>query len=372
MMKKIKSEGKSLKRLFVVALILIAFISFGSNYSRYYQLINKAEETFIMNKDKMCFIYYDTAFKQYSKPYVKDTYIAAQIALYLKDTNLFYKYISLAFKNGMPLSAVTSAPFLRSAGKMPIYAKIKELYFKNGTQFKLDFMARETILKKCFEGDSLKSIMGTDSSKIREFYTSENKFREYLFENYLMKGTFPNEHIIGIATDTMYNSFLKRNNKRNPFESMSLSMNGASGLKIDIEAIEKMEYDLVSKFSLSVLLHSRCSFTKFKEQLWEAVLNGYFHPKEYAMLHEMSKVWNQNSFNEWDNCQTIHQAVYYNILGNNPMSQNHSFVTESSKIEIVEKNRKELYLQKFSIDVLKKKFQKETGLRFFFGFMDFV
>lgn len=356
-------------------IIILTFLTlnyFGISYVKYYELINKAEETFIFNKNRTCFNYYDSAFRLYSKPYVKDTYIAAQIALYLRDTNSFYKYIALAFKNGMPLSAVSSAPFLRKVEAMTIYAKIKELYLKNRIQFKFDFAAREAILKKCFEGDSLKSIMGIDSSKIREYYASENKFREYLFENYLLKGRFPNEHIIGIATDTMYNSFLKRNNKRDPFESNGLPTNVSGGLKIDVESIEKMEYDLVSKFSLSVLLHSKCSFTKFKEQMWTAVLNGYFHPKEYAMMHEMSKVWNQTSFNDWDDCKNIHQEVYYNILGNNPMSQNHTFVTEPSKIEIVEKNRKELYLQKFSIEVLKKKFQKETGLRFFFGFLDFV
>jgi hypothetical protein len=337
-----------------------------ADYTNYYRLINKAEEEFILKKNTDCFRYYDSAFASYKKPFVKDAYVAAQIAYHLNKPTLFLKYLDQAFKNGMPLSAVPSAPILRKITALPIYKDIKQHYEQYKNAFKPDLKTREQVLKYCFDSDSIKLGMGLDSTKIRAFYAVENTFREYLHKNYLAKGLFPNEHLIGIATDTMYKNFMLRNKKKDPYEGMNPFGNIAP------EDLDKMEYDLVSKFALSVLIHSRCSYWKFKDGLWQAVLAGYFHPKEYGMLHEMSITWNQNTFNTWDNCDIKRQRVYYNLLGYSPVQKEQTFVRPEEDLKIVEANRQERLMQKYSVDQLKKKAEQETGIRFFFGFMNII
>lgn len=346
-------------------LILLISLQLKANYIKYYQLINKAEETFVTLKNKECFKYYDSAFTIKNKPFVKDAYIAAEIAFYLKDSGLFIKYLNLGFKNGLPLSAVPSAPILRNIKKFPIYQTIQINYNKYKKN-EVDFNVRENILKMCFEGDSIKLFMGTDTNKVRAFYRSENKFRDYLNKNFLSKGTFPNEHLIGIATDSMYSNFLKRHLKKDIFNDVSPFGQIPEDLK------EKSEYDLVSKYALSVLIHSRCSFPKFKEKLWQAVLSGYMHPKEYGFLHETSITWNKNTFNEWDKCEAQKQKVYYNIQGFNPMDTEQTYVSSEKDIVIVEENRAKVFMQKFWVDKQKKKMETETGMRFFFGFANAI
>lgn len=348
--------------------LLALKLSATADYRTYYRLVNTAEETFVNKRDKSCLAYYDSAFSACKKPYVKDVYIAAQICYYLGDTALFLDYMGLAFQNGLPLSSTRSAPILRKIDHSPLYPKIAALYARYKNQPKPDLALREAVLKKCFESDSIKAGMGRDKVKIQAFYNSENAFRDYLFEACLSKGIFPNEHLIGIATDTMYQAFLKRNHKKDPYEAFYASgpFAGAAGSEND----SRTDYELLSKYALSVLIHSKCSFWKYREQLWQAVLSGYMQPKEYGLLHETSVAWNQDGFNSWDDCIISRQEVYYNILGYDPRSASQTFGGSEAQLKTVEANRRAICMQKYSVDQQKKKIQAEMGLWFFYDFLD--
>lgn len=354
--------------IIVLNCLLALKLSATADYRTYYRLVNVAEETFVNKRDKSCLAYYDSAFSACKKPYVKDIYIAAQICYYLGDTSLFLNYTGMAFKNGLPLSSIRSAPILRNIDHSVLYPKIKALYARYNDLPKPDLALREEVLKKCYESDSIKMGMGRDQAKIQAFYNSENAFRDYLFESCLSKGIFPNEHLVGIATDTMYQAFLKRNRKKDLYGAFYASGPFASATGSENDS--KTDYELLSKYALSVLIHSKCAFWKYRKQLWQAVLNGYMQPKEYGLLHETSVAWNQDGFNSWDNCSISRQQVYYNILGYDPRRASQTFGESAEQLKTVEANRRAICMQKYSVDLQKKKLQAETGLWFFYDFLD--
>lgn len=331
-----------------------------ADYARYYQLINKAEETFVMTKDKNCFRYYDSAFQQYSSPYLKDAYIAAEIAFYLKDTTKVLHYLGIGFRNGLPLSSVRSAPILRHINQGPFYPKIVALYETNKPYVKTDYQAQNDIWLWCYESDSIKSRVGHDAEKRRQFFAYENQFREYLYKNYLSKDIFPNERIIGVATDSLYQAYLALHHKQDIYAGLGMTTEDAGG-----DAF-KTDYELLAKYSLSVMIHSKCSYWKYRSHLWNAVLNGYMQPKEYALLHLTSTIWNQHNENDWDDCTVERQPHYYYILSDEWRAGDFS---DTTMVQI-EKNRADIYLQRYSVDVQKKQLQDATGIWFFYDFVD--
>ena len=83
----------------VIVLLSLMFNVSGLNaqrYTDYYNLINQAEEKFVTERDTSCYPYFDLAFDQFD-PFLKDLYIASQIALSLEDTSKFYSYLAYLF-----------------------------------------------------------------------------------------------------------------------------------------------------------------------------------------------------------------------------------------------------------------------------------
>ncbi|KAA5532512.1 hypothetical protein F0919_17160 [Taibaiella lutea] len=347
------------KPRFIIFLLLL-FISHLSNakgnYNHYYEIINRAETEFVNHGNRECFKYYDSAFSIFDEPFVKDAYIAAEIACYLKDTMAMFHYFDICFKNGLPLSSIRSAPILRYINKTDFYPSICALYDKDKNIKKTDIAAQRTIWLFCYESDSIKLKIGRDSLIRQQWFKEENGFREYIFKQYLSKGLFPGERIIGIATDSMYEANLRYFHKKDLY--------GSIGFVTDDEY--KQDYDLLSKYALSVFIHSKCSFWKYKEQLWQAVLNGYLQPKEYAILEVTSTLWNQHNENSWDDCNISKKDLYYYIL---PDELRKGVVSDQS-IDIIEQNRQKIYLQSYKIDEAKKQLQQQTGIWFFYDFID--
>jgi hypothetical protein len=349
---------------FILFLVIIySTICFGSQ-NEYYDLINLAEETFVIKKDKECFRFYDQAFKiKKAKYFAKDAYIAAEIAYYLTNYELVKKYLKLSFELGMPLSAINSGSIFKNIQKTGLYLEIVSI-FRSCKKPIYDLETREKVYKYCFAADSIKILLRPNLPEQHQaYYKLENEFRTYLFNDFLSKGQFPNENMIGIASDSIYADFLKRNNMVDQYEQASIKMFG------NYEP-EVMENDFVSKFSFSVLLHSRCSFPKFHPFLLKAVENGYLQPSEYALLKETSILWNQVSKNTWDDCTVELNTAYYNILGFTPSANHQTYVDTKNTdlMMIVEQNRADIHMQKWRVDNEKIKIQKQLGIRFFFGF----
>ena len=294
----------------------------------YYQHINRAEELFVLNHDPSCFKEFNKAFHTKAQYFAKDAYIAAQIALYLKDDQKVLLYLKRAFELGLPFTALTSAPIFQRIETNSIYPKIVQVY-QSCQKPTFDAAARDKIYDQCFKSDSLKFYMGRDSKKIAQFTQFEDSFRDYLKVEFLSKGIFPNENLIGIATDSIYEDFMRRFGHVDPYAAEEKKLFG-SGNSIPVE------YGLVSKYSFSVLLHSQ----------------GMKNPHE--------------------GCSPLLSDAYYNILGFDPTKSTQTKIDDSDTegMKRVEKNRAAIGMQKYSIDQLKRIDQKNLGIKFFFYFLE--
>jgi len=330
----------------------------------YYNYINQAEELFVTKHDVSCFKSFDHAFESKARYFAKDAYIAAQIAYYLMDNQHTVGYLKRAFELGLPFSALKAAPIFSNIEKSALYSQIVATY-QSCQKPQFDTATRDEVYQLCFQSDSMKFYMGRDPQKIKAFHEIENNFRLFLFENFLSKGTFPNENMIGIATDSIYSDFLKRYGHIDPWAAAEKSMFGNSYEE------PMIENDLLAKFSYSVLLHSHCSFPNYQKELFEAVMNGYMQPIEFAILHETSILWIKND-NPANSCDQLMSNAYYNVMRFDPTRKFQTRVADSDveKLKLVENNRALIGMQKYSIDQLKYKDQKELGIDFFFDFVN--
>jgi hypothetical protein len=348
----------------IIAIVFFFANSLIAQQMDYYRHVNQAEELFVLNHDTQCFKEYQKAFRTKARYFAKDAYIAAQIAYYLKDEKKVVLYLKRAFELGLPFTALTSAPIFQKIESASVYPEIVKV-FQQCKKPTFDVAVRDSIYHKCFISDSLKFYMGKDSKKIAEFNQFEDSFRDYLKQEYLSKGMFPNENLIGIATDSVYEDFLRRFGHVDPYAAEEKQLFGSTNSI-------PMEYGLVSKYSFSVLLHSSCSFPNYQKLLFEAVSNGYMQPIEYGLLHETSIAWNQQASNPNEKCTRLISDSYYNILGFEQRKNIQTRIddSDSAGIKRVEKNRATIGMQKYSIDQLKRLDQKNLGLKFFFYFLE--
>jgi hypothetical protein len=80
------------------AFLLIQTVQAQKNYLGYYDLVNKAEEEFVVSNNKAeCYKLYDKAFADYERPFAKDFFIASEIAYFNGDTIRFLTYIKKCF-----------------------------------------------------------------------------------------------------------------------------------------------------------------------------------------------------------------------------------------------------------------------------------
>jgi len=349
---------------------LIAFSCCAKDFTRYYTLINQAEEEFVMNNSKRSLDLYNKAFREYDKPFVKDCYIATQIAYSLGDTVNFYKYVALAFRNGMPLTAYPAAPILRASYTDVITNKrITELYEQNKGYFSIDTVATDKIHLLCYAKDSMRKIMTRivngkpfdDTVLMLKNIELEEKIIKYIDDNYLRKGVLPSEKILGINSEELRADFLLRHNKAGHYDKTELNAVGN---------VTKLEYDFFNNTIFSVFIHSTCTWQDYNDKLWKCVMNGYLTPKDYGLLHETSATWNRsNTIHKLRKiCDYPQQDSYYNILAFNPTHQQQSYTSNPELIKEVEKTRAKYFMQKFSVDQQKKKLEKEQGFKFFTGF----
>jgi len=346
-----------MKLLALFALLLVfSFSVLSQDYSSYYKLVNEAEEQFVLKRDNTCFALYDEAFAS-NKPFIKDPYIASQIAFYLGDTNRFYGYLRICFSNGMPVTAVDASPMLRT--KLKPYSRIKisqiaKLHYKATEP---DSTLYANICMCCYQSDSIKMVMNRDPIKIQRFYASENAARIYILDSLLRKGIYANEHLIPISSLEETKKFYKTYNRPDPYQQFPSSS-------------DKSVYELRAICPFNILLHSHCFFQEHRELFFEMVKKGYLHPKEYGIMEETSIVWYEKDNNSGEQCSQPQVKTCYNILGLDAMRSNNCYTSTKEGLETVEINRKAIYMQSFAIDEAKKRLEKDLGIVFFFDFID--
>jgi hypothetical protein len=342
-------------KLILLSLLIITNYCKAENYEKYYQLINKAEEKFVNKKDKSCYIEYDIAFKKY-KPFLKDPFVASQIALYFGDTLKFFEYIKICFQNGMPITSLNVSPIINKVDSPLFKSNVIKLFKISYKSKIIDVRINDKICLMCHLSDSLKVAMGKGTQQY--FHLNEDETRKYILDSFLVKGQFPNEQLIGITTNELYANFYSKFNRKSPYEDF------APNLSFE-------EFELRRKCPYNIILHSKCFYTEHKTLFYQAMLNGYIHPKEIAILEETAILWNKNNEqNPTETCGVAKYKICYNVFPKNPMQSNQIVDNSVEGLKIVEMNREKIYLQKYSIDQQKKVLEKELGIKFFFDFAD--
>jgi hypothetical protein len=341
--------------LFLTIFNVFNVFSQEKSYVEYYRLVNRAEEEFALKMDSTCFMYYDRAFAA-NKPFLKDPYIAAQIALYLNDSLRFNHYLSVAFQNGMPLKSVTASRFIQERYYPDLYRTVARLYKQYGRQPKVDEAMLEKVCMMCYQSDSLKLKTGGES---QQFYKNENETRKYLTE-LLKKGVFPNEHLLGITTTEMWADFYKKSGRKDLYADMGMA---------NAQASEECELRL--KCPMNIVLHSQCFFQQNKRLLFKAVERGYLHPKDYGIMEETAFLWyKESNTNPEEKCARPAEIITYNILGMDPTRKVQVYDATEAGMKNAEANRAKIHMQKFSVDKRKKELEEKYGFAFFFDFVD--
>lgn len=323
----------------------------AKDYRTYYKLINKAEENFILKRDKSCLKYYDKAFKKY-EPFLKDPFIASQIALSQGDSVRFFKYIQICFENGMPITALNTSSLIKNRNVGVLKNKIEKVFKESYNVKSIDKFSQNKLFLQCYQSDSIKVKVGVNS----DFFISEDATRKYLLDSFLVVGKFPNERLFGITTSELYYNLLNQNHLPYLYPD-------------DSGFLE--EYELRLKCPFNIVLHSKCFYRENKSLFFQAMLNGYLHPKELGILEETSILWYQDiSKNDYESCENASYKICYNIFNKSPFDSKHIFDDTPEGLKIVEKNRKSIFMQKYSVDLQKKKLEKEIGIKFFFDFKD--
>ena len=368
-------------RLLLLPLLYIQYmpvLAAEQDYTKYYQFINKAEAAYVTQHNvRDSYRWYDQAFNAYSKPYVKDAYIAAQIAFASGDTERMIQYLAVAFKNDMPLSAFPAAKMFRNldSSNPALYQRVAILSEKYKESYPVDLQVRNEIDSMMHECDSLHETMGRNPELIHAHAIQEVAFRQYIVDRFLSKGAFPSERIIGLQTEQRDSNYLINHHLNDPFArgiayfSNSKTMNKGVIMQFT-QVTDKEEWTFMNRKALIPFIHYTCTYERYGKMLWQAVLHGYLHPKDWGMLQEMSYAWNHTRKLSVDECNYPKQDVYFNILHNSPLHpETNTYVTAPELIAKAEANRAAALMQSFSVDEQKKALEQSQGFLFFTGFM---
>lgn len=173
------------------------------NYINYYRTVALAEEAIVNGKYDTALKYYQRAFEGYPYNNPIDCYVAAQIASYVRDTEICLKLISNGLCFGLPIQTINSNPHLaRISNKIDSHSidSCRGIYRK-----RIDTNARATMLSLIKRDQSIvKGLISVGESLYESNgYTLKNIYRP-IWDSLVMevvkltnKSGFPAQKIIG-------------------------------------------------------------------------------------------------------------------------------------------------------------------------------
>jgi len=232
----------------------------GINYINYHKEIISAEELFMSANHNAAVEAYKRIFRRYPKSFVKDWYIAAQIACQIQDTTNLKLFLNTCFNKGMEWSIVASDSNLVTL--LDQYPEYKECLEKMYEDSRTVFLSVINIpLRYELTAMFLKDQLYHDLQPEKLW---DSLFRAVTRENIERIATitkqygYPGEHLIGISNNTLDNACTSLTDK-----------------------------DLEENTAL-FFYHQACGFQLLKKELYEGVIKGDLHPREYATLYEWS------------------------------------------------------------------------------------
>ncbi len=332
---------------------LFIFLCFhaNGNYIKYYELINKAEKTFVSDTtSSKCLQIFESAFKDVRLPFASDVFKAVQISFFLKDTAYFFSFAKLAFERDLRLEEFKYAPILRDILSNQYYKDKLFLLEKNSSKQIYDHGLKDSINRRFYEEQTLKRVQDGE----KQFYQKEANNIDY-FGEHIKEGKFPSDQLIGLFRQKEFEQFLLDNHLPHYHSDFEKQIANSPSTQQDDEMIGN--YQAIFSF-----LHYPCGFIKYKEEIWKSVLNGYLQPKVFCLLEEWTVGYKARMESE-NLCSISEGSTIYLIW----KKQNASTEQDFSKIEA---NRKRMYVQELKVDNAKKNLEKQTGIKFFYGFLN--
>lgn len=311
-----------MKAYIISLLCFLPAFAQGKDYLTYHTYINEAEENLVNDRIDSCFYYYDKAFNEFDFIFVKDAFIAAEVALRHNDYRRLTWYLVRGAQNGLQTDCLNMDVF-NDLKSLPVYSAVHnsmdtalEHYHKKhaanaelATDWQLRFGAMMDI-----------GQLGTSDEKETAIKDNVKAVKDLL----ATKG-YPGEKLLG----PMY----------------------------DCE--EMANYTAIG----SLLLYD-CWMAENHAALWEAVKRGELHPREFGTMCEaelkneksknLHEVYNKNCYSKlkpWG----LYFALYDYLM------------LSPQKYAAIDALRAKYGMCSIETDIKKKELERTEGYKFNFG-----
>lgn len=230
------------------------------NYINYHKEIISAEELIFQDKYLDAILAYDNIFKKYPKSFVKDCYIAAQVACLTNDSLLLKRFMRLCIEKGIPSSQLLLDKNIHTY----LNNHLKTLSdIKMGVDQQRNIYMSSINIPLRYKITSM-YLMDQLYHGVPSEYNGDSLFNEVITDNMnktiqiVKQCGYPGEHLIGISNSEMDNTCYKLTD-------------------LELEEVTPIFF-----------YHNACTFQLLKAELYNAVINGDLHPREYALIYEWS------------------------------------------------------------------------------------
>lgn len=328
-----------------LAWCMVSHLGNAQNYLDYHTLINNAERcVFLDGKTDSAYVYYDRAFADFDFVFVKDCYMAAQIA-YVKGSNKYVSYLDKGFRNGLKWQELRLSPVLK-----PL--------IDDTTAFKRKFRKypeqRKTYLNRInkhvwkhvrddFIADQKEKLLPTEQ------YGPIVTRRIMNLKTLVAVVGFPGDKLIGISQPDMMKEL---GEKEQDYPGGLSSPDVYEGLS---------EHHL-----FPLLIHYPCSYDVFEKDWPGFIKKGQVHPGDVALLYDNRWL----KLNQWHKTQYVTFLCGYTIPEGGYRKLSFAPYPKTLVRATVDSMRRALYLNTIPVDSAKAAFGKAHGLKTAFGYWD--
>lgn len=332
----------------LLPLIVLCTLTFGAraqDYFKYHRLINSAERCFFLEgKTDSAYLCYENAFAGFDFVFVKDCFMAAQIA-YLNGSSRYIGFLEKGFKNGLKWQELKLSAVLKPLIKDTAAFKKK---FRNYPEYRKAYLQR-------INRHAWKYVRDDFLADQQEKGLPEGQYGPAIARRIMnLKALvaivgFPGDKLIGISQPDMMKEL------------------GEKGQDYPGGMSSPDVYDGLSEQHLfPLLIHYPCSYEVFEKHWLNFIKKGQIHPGDVALLYD----------NRWLKLNQWHKAQYTEFLCGYTIPEGGYRKLRTAPYPVtlnrrtVDSMRVALYLNTTAVDSAKAAFGQVHGLKTEFGFWD--
>ena len=274
---------------FLIAYFFCPLISKGKDYKQYYLSINNATSYALADQFEKSIELYDDTFRQYKFVFARDVYDALLISILAKKKNYIQKNLEKCIQFGVDTNFLYVVPFVDS-----------NISFLKDT-IRNKYISLNNMYKNMFDLN-LKKI-------ISEMYYYDREAKSSL--NLNDKDQKAIWYEIMASNFKKYDSIVKSKGQLIGEKTIGIDNMKAFGSKM-----HKMAFIDHGKFCFPnfhqcvlILMHEDCVILKLKQYLEKAILEGEFHPADFASIYEYCA-----SDSPITKCKTSLPNRYYTLI----------------------------------------------------------